>query len=63
MLRDIINTLSNGFEKIELTAADMASVFNKPMGVDEAKAAFDQFIENQCAGKERGKIRVILNGK
>lgn len=63
MLRDVINTLSNGFEKIELTAADMASVFSKPMGVDEAKTAFDSFIENQCAGKERGKIRIILSGK
>ena len=63
MLRDVINTLSNGFEKIELTAADMASVFNKPMGVDETKAAFEKFIENQCAGKEREKIRIILSGK
>ena len=63
MMRDIINTLSNGFEKIELTASDFASVFNKPMNVEEAKNAFNQFIENQCAGKERGKIRIILSGK
>ena len=51
------------FEKIELTASDFASIFSKPMGVEEAKQAFDQFIESQCAGKERGKIRIILNGK
>jgi hypothetical protein len=33
------------------------------MCVEEAKQAFDQFIERQCAGKERGKIRIILSGK
>ena len=63
MMRDIINNLSNGFEKVELTNADFASVFAKPMGVEEAKQAFDQFIDSQCAGKERGKIRIILSGK
>lgn len=63
MMRDIINAISNGFEKIELTNADFASVFSKPMGVEEAKAAFEQYIENQCAGKERSKIRIILSGK
>lgn len=63
MMRDIINNLSNGFEKVELTNADFASVFNKPMNIDEAKNAFNQFIETQCAGKERGKIRIILSGK
>ena len=62
-MRDIINAISNGFEKIELTNADFASVFSKPMGVEEAKAAFEQYIENQCAGKERSKIRIILSGK
>lgn len=63
MMRDIVNNLSNGFEKIELTSSDFASVFSKPMGVEEAKQAFDQFIESQCAGKEREKIRIILSGK
>lgn len=63
MLRDIINTLSRGFEKIELTASDLASVFSKPMDMDEAKSAFEQFIERACAGKERGKVRIILSGK
>lgn len=63
MLRDIINNLSNGFEKIELANADFAAVFSKPMNVDEAKNAFNQFIESKCAGKEREKIRIILSGK
>ena len=63
MMRDIVNNLSNGFEKIELTASDFASIFSKPMCVEEAKQAFDQFIESQCAGIERGKIRIFLSGK
>ena len=63
MMRDIINNLSNGFEKIELTKADFASVFNKPMGVDEAEKAFNQFIECKSAGKARDKIRIILSGE
>lgn len=63
MMRDIVNNLSNGFEKIELTASDFVSIFSKPMCVEEVKQAFDQFIEKQCAGKECGKIRIILSGK
>lgn len=63
MMRDIVNNLSTGFEKIELTTQDFTSIFSKPMNVDEAKQAFDTFIENQCAGKERNKIRIILSGK
>lgn len=62
-IRDIVNNLSNGFEKVELTSSDFAAVFSKPMGIDEAKLAFEHYIENQCAGKERGKIRIILGGK
>ena len=31
--------------------------------IEEAKNAFNPFIESQCAGKERGKIRIILSGK
>ena len=63
LLRDIINAISNGFEKIELTNDDFASIFSKPMGVDEAKVAFEQFVERECAGKERNKVRIILSGK
>lgn len=63
LMRDLVNNLSNGFEKIELTISDFASVFSKPMNVDEAKQAFDQYIENRCAGKERSKIRIILGSK
>lgn len=63
MMRDIINNLSNGFEKVELTNADFASIFSKPMGVEEAKHAFEYYIEKQCAGKDRNKIRIILSGK
>ena len=63
MMRDIVNSLSNGFERIELSNSDFANVFSKPMGVEEAKQAFEQYIEQQCAGKERGKIRIILSGK
>lgn len=62
-MRDIVNALNAGFEKIELTCADFAKVFSKPMGVDEAKTAFENYIESKCEGRERGKIRIILGGK
>ena len=59
-MRDIINNLSNGFEKVELTNAEYAKVFNKTMNIDEAKNTFYQFIENQCVSKAYEKIRTIL---
>ena len=62
-IRDVINELSKGFDKVELSSTDFATVFNKPLTVDEAKKAFEEYLEKQCSGKERGKIRIILSGK
>ena len=62
-IRDIINSISNGFEKVELSSNDFAKIFCKPMNIDEAKAAFEKYLEEQCQGKEADKIRIILSGK
>lgn len=59
MLRDVINLISGGFEKIELTADKFSALFSKPMGVEEAKAAFEKLLDNQCAGKNYEKARII----
>jgi hypothetical protein len=62
-IRDIINNISSGFEKVELSSTDFAKIFCKPMNIDEAKEAFEKFLEQQCKGKEINKIRIILSGK
>lgn len=62
-IRDVINELSKGFDKVELNNNDFADVFSKPLTVDEAKKAFEDYLEKRCSGKERSKIRIILSGK
>jgi hypothetical protein len=62
-LRDTINELVKGFDKVELNADDFASVFARPLTIEEAKEQFTQYLDEKCAGKEHDKVRIILSGK
>lgn len=59
-LRKLLSDLSKGFEKVELDASDLAKVFHKPMTIEEARDAFDRFLNEAGAGKERAKIRIVF---
>lgn len=58
-LRDAINAVVVGFEKVELTANEISSLFSKPLGAEEAKKAFEEMLDRQCTGKEYEKVRII----
>jgi len=60
-LLELVNILSEGFEKTEITIEDMSQYFTHPMTIEEAKGAFELYIERMSKGKERSKVRIILH--
>lgn len=62
VLLELINILSDGFEKVEINQEGMAKYFTHPMTITEAKGAFELYIEQMSKGKDRNKVRIILHG-
>lgn len=60
-IRNAIMSLHKGLEKIELSLDGMKTTFNKPLTPDEAVEAFKAYVNHLSKGKERDKIRIILN--
>lgn len=59
-IRKLIDELSKGFDRIEISIAGFKEVFNKPLKPEEAVDTFDKYIESLCKGKERSKVRIIV---
>lgn len=59
-LRKLIGELSKGFERIEVKPHDFRKVLAKPMTVEEAKAAFGEYLDDLSKGKDRSKVRIIF---
>ncbi|MCO6486848.1 MAG: hypothetical protein J5I98_00455, partial [Phaeodactylibacter sp.] len=59
-VRDILNDLHQGLDKIELSTESLKPTFNKPLTPDEAVEAFKAYIEEVTRGKDRDKVRIIL---
>ena len=59
-LRKHLSDLSKGFEKVELGVPALAKVFHKPMTIDEAREAFETFLDEASSGKERSKVRIVF---
>lgn len=62
VLLELINILSDGFEKIEIKQDEMSKYFTHPMTIEEAKGAFELYLERMSRGKDRSKVRIILHG-
>jgi hypothetical protein len=60
VLLELINIISEGFEKVEITQEAMSNYFTHPMTIEEAKGAFELYIEQMSKGKKRDKVRIIL---
>ena len=59
-LLELLAQLSAGFERVDISVDDIAEKFTKPMTIAEAKGVFDLFIERQCGGKDRNKVRIVI---
>lgn len=59
-LLELLDNLSGGYEKVELTADEIAKCINRPMTIDEATGVIEMFINKKCAGKDRSRVRIVL---
>lgn len=60
IIRSAIISLYEGLEKLEVSTESMKSYFNKPLTPDEAIAVFKEYVDQLAKGKERDKIRIII---
>ena len=59
-IRDAIDELHKGIDKIEIDANDLKKVFNRPFTPDEAIDQFNKYIQQISKGKVKDKIRIII---
>ncbi len=59
-VKNAMNGLHKGFEKIEIDFETFRNQFNKPMTVEGAVEAFKVYLDTLTKGKERDKIRILF---
>ncbi len=59
-IRNIINKLTQNFEKIEIDTEEVKQILQKPLTPKEAVQLFSDYIDKKCSGKDRAKIKLII---
>jgi len=59
-IRDIVNKLTQSFEKVEINTDDVKQIMQKPLTPKEAIEIFTDFVERKCSGKDRTKVKIII---
>ena len=59
-LLQALDELSGGYIKVEITAEELGKCIDRPMTIDEATGMLTMYITRKCAGKERGKVRIVM---
>jgi hypothetical protein len=59
-LRDLVNQLGQGIERVEITIDEFRKQINKPMTPQEAIDSITKYINDRCSGKERNKVRIVV---
>jgi len=60
-LLQLLDMLSGGYEKVEITSEELAACISHPMTVGEAIAMLELCINKKCARKDRNKVRIVLS--
>jgi len=60
-LMQLLENLSGGYEKVEITSDELAACINRPMTIDEAVGMLQHVINKKAAGKDRKKVRIVLS--
>ena len=59
-LLELLDNLSGGYQKVEITAEELGNCINHPMTIEETTAALEMYINKICSGKDRKKVRIVL---
>lgn len=59
-LLELLDNLSGGYERVEVSPEDLASCLSHPMTIAEAIGALELCINRKCSGKDRKKVRIVL---
>lgn len=59
-LLELLDNLSGGYEKVEITSDELASCLNHPMTIKEATGQLELFINKKCSGKDKMKVRIVM---
>lgn len=59
-LLELLDNLSGGYERVEVTQEDLAACLSHPMTIAEAIGALELCINRKCSGKDRKKVRIVL---
>lgn len=60
-LLQLLDMLSGGYEKVEITSEELAACISRPMTADEAIGMIEHAINKKCSGKDRKKVRIVLS--
>lgn len=59
-LLELLDNLSGGYEKVEVSQEELAMCLSHPMTIQEAVGALELCINRKCSGKDRNKVRIVL---
>lgn len=59
-LLELLNQLSEGFERVDISIEDFAGKYPRAMTIGEAEGAFELYVEQKCSGKDRDKVRIVI---
>jgi len=59
-LRNLIALFARGIDKVEIAMEDIRKYMSKPLTPQETIDTFVSYIDKQCTGKERNKVRIII---
>ena len=59
-LMELLDNLSGGYEKVEISSDELSACINRPMTIEEARAVIDLYFNKKCSGKDRKKVRIVM---
>jgi len=60
IIRDLLETIFKGLDKVELKTEGLRDIFKKPLNPKEAIEKFKEYIDELTKGKDKNKVRIIF---
>ncbi|MBQ9466675.1 MAG: hypothetical protein IJU62_06845 [Muribaculaceae bacterium] len=60
-LLELFNQLSDGYDAVEISTDSLRCFFDRPLTIEQARDAFDSYLQQLSRGKRLNRVRIILN--